>query len=226
MVAVCKATWMAVTYFMKSTKENQNLPLTQNLINWLAQRYNMDVKVIRSDNQMNQIKRTEWCNQKVISFEPFAPDTHAQNGDAEHFGRLIMEKLRAMHLSANLPQLTCKTLQYGRKSNTLRQPDESNQRNRMVQPESYLFWAIRPRYPCPKRRRRAFRTIDYGKDSSNASVSQSTAQSLEKNCVHGANYTTESHERRTTGRPPMRRFTAMFLTKTQSPVHKNRFFTS
>ncbi len=71
--------------------------------NWLAKRYNMDVKVIRWDNQMNPIKGTEWCNQKVISFEPFAPDTYAQNGDAEHFGRWIMEKTRAMRLSANLP---------------------------------------------------------------------------------------------------------------------------
>ena len=38
-----------------------------------------------------------------ISFEPCAPDTHAQNGSAERFGRLIMEKARAMRLSTNLP---------------------------------------------------------------------------------------------------------------------------
>ena len=50
---------MAVTYFMQSAKESENLPLTQNLVNWLAKRYNLDVKVIRSDNQMNRIKTTE-----------------------------------------------------------------------------------------------------------------------------------------------------------------------
>ena len=103
MVAVCEATGMAVTYFTQLAKESENLPLTQNLVNWLAKRYNLNVKVIRSDNEMNRIKTTEWCNQNGISFEPCAPDTHAQNGGAERFGQLIMEKARAMRLSANLP---------------------------------------------------------------------------------------------------------------------------
>ncbi len=53
MVAVCEATGMSVTYFTQSAKESQNLSLTQNLVNWLAKRYNLDVKVIRSDNEMN-----------------------------------------------------------------------------------------------------------------------------------------------------------------------------
>lgn len=52
---------------------------------------------------MNRIKTTEWCNKNGISLEPCAPDIHAQNGGAERFGRLIMEKARAMRLSANLP---------------------------------------------------------------------------------------------------------------------------
>ncbi len=77
---------MAVTYFTKSDKESENLPLSQNLVNWLAKRYNLDVKVISSDNKINQIKTTEWCNQNVISLEPFSSDTHAQNGRAERFG--------------------------------------------------------------------------------------------------------------------------------------------
>ncbi len=59
MVAVFEATEMAVTYFMQSAKESQNLPLTQNFVNWLAKRYNLDVKVIRSDNKMNRIKTTK-----------------------------------------------------------------------------------------------------------------------------------------------------------------------
>ena len=32
-VAVCKATGMAVTYFTQSAKKSENLPLTQNLVN-------------------------------------------------------------------------------------------------------------------------------------------------------------------------------------------------
>ncbi len=94
---------MAVTYFTQSTKESKNLSLTQNLVNWLAKRYNLDVKVIRSDNEMNRIKTTEWCNQNGIFIESCAPDTHAQNRGAECFGQLIMEKAQAMRMSANLP---------------------------------------------------------------------------------------------------------------------------
>ncbi len=78
MVAVCEATGMTVTYFTQSAKKSQNLLLTQNLVNWLAKLYNLDVKEIRSDNEMNRIKPTEWCNQNGISFEPFTPDTHVQ----------------------------------------------------------------------------------------------------------------------------------------------------
>ncbi len=36
MVAVCEATGIAITYVMKSGNESENLPLTQNLVNWLA----------------------------------------------------------------------------------------------------------------------------------------------------------------------------------------------
>ncbi len=100
-VAVYKATGMAVTYFTQSAKKSENLLLTQNLVNWLAKCYNLDVKVIRSYNEMNRIKTTEWCHQNGIFFEPFVPDTYAQNGSAERFRQLIMKKARVMRLSAN-----------------------------------------------------------------------------------------------------------------------------
>ena len=102
-VALCEATGMAVSYFTQSAKKSENLPLPQNLVKWLAKRYNLDVKVIRSDNKTNRIKKTEWCNQNGFHFELFAQDTHAPNGNAERFGQWIMEKIQAMRLSANLP---------------------------------------------------------------------------------------------------------------------------
>ena len=72
MVAICEATGMAVTYFTQSAKESENLPLTQNLVNWLAKLYNLDVKVIRLDNEMNRIKTRDWYNNIGISFGPRA----------------------------------------------------------------------------------------------------------------------------------------------------------
>ncbi len=103
MVAICEANGIAVTYFIQLAKKSKNLPLTQNLVNWLVKPYNLDVKVKRSDNEMNQMKTTELYNENGISFELFAPDTSAQNGGAEHFGRLIIEKAREMRMSANIP---------------------------------------------------------------------------------------------------------------------------
>lgn len=103
MAVVCEATGMAITYFTETAKEDENLPLMKDFVTWLALRHNLEVKVIRSDNEMNRIKTKAWCNDVGITFEACAPDTHAQNGGAERFGRLIMEKARAMRLSANLP---------------------------------------------------------------------------------------------------------------------------
>ena len=102
-VAVCEVTGIAVTYFTQSAKESENLPLIKNLVNRLIKHYNLHVKVIRSDNKMNQIKTTDWCNQNGIFFEPCAPDTHAQNSGAKRFGRLILKKDQEIYLSANLP---------------------------------------------------------------------------------------------------------------------------
>ena len=102
MVAVCEATGMAVTYFTQLSKESENLPLMQNFINWFLKQYNLDVKVIRSDNKMNLIETTKWYSKNSISFKLCALDTHSQNGGTKRFGWSIIEKVCAMHLLANL----------------------------------------------------------------------------------------------------------------------------
>ncbi len=58
--------------------------------------------MISSNDEINRIETTEWCNKNGNSFEPFPQDTYAQNGYAKRFTRLIMEKARAICLSANL----------------------------------------------------------------------------------------------------------------------------
>ena len=94
---------MAMTYFAQSSKESKNLPLITDFVTHLALRYNFEIKVIRSDNELNWIQTKAWCENVGITLELCAPDTHAQNGGAERFGRLIVEKARAMRLSSNLP---------------------------------------------------------------------------------------------------------------------------
>ena len=102
MVAVCKAIGMAMTYFTQSSKENENLPLITNFVTFLALRYNLEVKAICSDDKLNRIQTKAWCKSVGITLELCTPDTHAQNGGAERFGKLITEKARAMRLLANL----------------------------------------------------------------------------------------------------------------------------
>ena len=50
---VCKVTGMAMTYSTQLAKEDENLPLIKDFVTWVALRYNLEVKVIRSDNEMN-----------------------------------------------------------------------------------------------------------------------------------------------------------------------------
>lgn len=52
---------------------------------------------------MNYIKTKKCCNNVSISFKLCAPDIHVQNGEAERFRWLIMEKACIIRLSANLP---------------------------------------------------------------------------------------------------------------------------
>ena len=93
---------MAMTYFTQSSKKSENLPLIKDFVIFLARQHNLEVKVICLDNELNQIQIKAWCKTVEISLELFAPDTHAQNGKTERFGRLIVEKAWAMQLSANL----------------------------------------------------------------------------------------------------------------------------
>lgn len=69
---------------------------------WLALKYNLKVKFICLDNEINQIKTRDWCNNIGILFELYALDTHTQNGSAECFAYFIIEKARAIRLSINL----------------------------------------------------------------------------------------------------------------------------
>ena len=94
---------MALTYFTTCSREDENLPILQDAVNHLQLRYNLKIKVVRSDNEMNRIKTKNWFNKKGIDFERSAPDTYEQNGISERMGQLIMEKARAMRLSGRLP---------------------------------------------------------------------------------------------------------------------------
>ena len=99
----CEATGMTQAYFTTCSKENENLTIIRDAINWLHLRYNIAVKKVRSDGEMNWNRMKAWLTSRGIEFEKCAPDTHEQNGLAERMGRVIIEKARVMRLSGKLP---------------------------------------------------------------------------------------------------------------------------
>ena len=54
LLMTCEATGMTQAYFTTCSKENENLPIIRDAINWLHLQYNIAVKKIRSDGKMNR----------------------------------------------------------------------------------------------------------------------------------------------------------------------------
>jgi transposase InsO family protein len=91
-------------YFMITHgEEKEALRVLKDFIPWIRQKYEVNVKTIRSDNELGRKKTLQWLRSQGITFEPSAPNTQAQNGIAERSGGVIVEKARAMRLGANLP---------------------------------------------------------------------------------------------------------------------------
>ena len=95
---------MVFPYFMSTHgEEKENLRVLKDFVTWMKERFGLKIQVIRSDNELGRKRTLRWLRSKGIEFEPSAPRTQDQNGRAERSGGVIMEKSRAMRISANLP---------------------------------------------------------------------------------------------------------------------------
>jgi hypothetical protein len=104
MFITCRWTGMVFPYFMNTHgKEQESLKVLKDFVQWCQKRYNLQVKVIRSDNEMNRGRTKAWMQDQGITFEPLAPETHDQNRRAKRSGGVIIEKARSMRISARLP---------------------------------------------------------------------------------------------------------------------------
>jgi hypothetical protein len=74
---------MTLAYFTTCSKENENLPIICDAINWLHMRYDLTVKIVHSDGEINRNKTKAWLASRGIEFEKCVPDTHKQNGLAK-----------------------------------------------------------------------------------------------------------------------------------------------
>lgn len=71
----------------------------QDFVTWLAIQYNLEVRVIQSNNTIKLIKTKEWSNNMIICFNHLLQSFIHK---PEKFKQLIIEKDRAMRLSANI----------------------------------------------------------------------------------------------------------------------------
>ena len=83
--------------------EAENLQVLRDFIPLMKKKYNLDIKTIQSDNELNRKKTRNWLRLQGINLELSAPRTQAQNGYSERSGGVIHERARAMRLKANLP---------------------------------------------------------------------------------------------------------------------------
>ena len=77
--------------------------MLKDFIQWICLRYNLKVNTIKSDNELGRKKTLKWLRTQGITFKPSAPHTQAQNGTAERSGGVIIKKVYAMRIAANLP---------------------------------------------------------------------------------------------------------------------------
>jgi hypothetical protein len=60
---------MTLPYFTTSAREDEDLPIIKDAINWLQLRYDLKASVVRSDDEMARNRTKAWLIDRGISFE-------------------------------------------------------------------------------------------------------------------------------------------------------------
>ena len=98
------ATGLVTPYFMTTFgTEKENLAALKDYVEHLEDRHGLNVKIVRSDNELFTNRTRRWLRKKKIDCEPSAPRTQQQNGVAERSGGVVITRARAMRIGANLP---------------------------------------------------------------------------------------------------------------------------
>lgn len=100
----CVASRFAMAYTFEGQKGDEVLTVLKACLKRLERQHGYRVKVIRADMELLKTNATaKFLKDEAIEVAESTAETHAQNGGAEQLGRRIMEKARAMRLSARLP---------------------------------------------------------------------------------------------------------------------------
>src|SRR5467141_1795303 len=98
------ASGLVTPYFMTTYgTEKENLAALKDYVENMEKRYQVKIKIVRSDDELFTKRTRAWLRKKAIDTELSAPRTQDQNGLAERSGGVVIAKARAMRIGANLP---------------------------------------------------------------------------------------------------------------------------
>jgi hypothetical protein len=103
MFITCESTGMVFQYFCPTNHGSEILLCLKDFIMVIAARYDLKVKIIRSDNELDTIEVRNWAHAVGITIEPSPSNTQDLNGTAERTGGIILAMARCMRLQASLP---------------------------------------------------------------------------------------------------------------------------
>ena len=91
-------------YFMKTSGTGrEKRRILRDDINYVEKQYSLQVKTVRSDNELFSKLVQKELLRRSVNINPSAPNTQDQNGGAERSGGAIIEKARIMRIAAKLP---------------------------------------------------------------------------------------------------------------------------
>ena len=85
-------------------QEKENFWVIKNFVNWIRKKFDLQMKIIKSDNKLSQKWTLNWLQSQEIDFKSSAFNIQDQNNIAEYSENVIMKKTCAMWISANLSQ--------------------------------------------------------------------------------------------------------------------------
>jgi hypothetical protein len=90
---------MVLGYFTNSSREDENLPILEDTVNWLKLKYNLPISVVRFDSELNRNKTKAWLINQGLNLNAVRQIRTTKTAPQK------VAKARAMRLSGRLPTL-------------------------------------------------------------------------------------------------------------------------
>ena len=94
---------MIFFYFMSThEKEKENFCILKDFVNWMSKKFDLKVKIIKSDNELAQKRTLCWLQNQKIDFKSSVSNIQDQNDVTKCSENVIMKKMCAIWISESL----------------------------------------------------------------------------------------------------------------------------